>query len=67
MTTREKAFRLITIHHGACSVPRNTALQASFQIMQLEGKVTIQDSGTAGFIDVYAKDFQPRFAGKGET
>jgi hypothetical protein len=61
MTPREKAVFLLKIHQGACSVPKGGELEAAFTILQLEEKVTIQPSGTPGFLDIYAKDFQPRF------
>lgn len=65
-TPREVCQTLLRIHQGACSVPTNTALGAVFAIMQMEGVVSIRPSGTPGFIDIYSKDFKPRFDAKGE-
>lgn len=64
MTPRQKAVFLLTIHQGACSVRKDSAIAATFQIMEMEQKVKTRDSGTAGYMDVYANDFKPRFAGK---
>lgn len=64
MTARETAIALLTLHRGACSVPRGGELEAVFAIMQMEGAVTTKDSGTVGYMDVYKKGFKPRFVWK---
>lgn len=64
-TNHEKARALLSVHKGACSVPALSPLGRAFMALQVAGEVRIGQSGTQGYIDVYAKDFAPRFSGTG--
>lgn len=58
-TPEERAKALLQMHGGACSVPAVSELQRAFFIMSLAGEVTIEESSTPGFVNVYAKPQPP--------
>ncbi len=47
------------IHHGSCSVPADSPFGHTFAGLQVKGEVELRLSATAGYVDVYAKDFKP--------
>ncbi len=57
-TSRDIAKSMLSLHKGACSVPRNGHIHLAFCEMQERGEVKIKASGTEGYVDVYGKDFR---------
>lgn len=59
---QQTATDLLNLHEGGCSVPRNGPLHLAFCEMQEAGEpLRFRPSGTEGFVDVYGKQFKPRF------
>lgn len=56
------ANELLKMHDGSCSVPSNSRYGDAFRLMEQAGKVRVQNSTTAGMIDVYSADFVIRIA-----
>lgn len=50
---------LTKLHNGSCSVPADSPYGHTFAGLQVQGEVELRLSGTAGYVDVYAKDFKP--------
>lgn len=58
--TQQAALAFLTkVHHGSCSVPADSPFGHTFAGLQVRGEVELRLSATAGYVDVYAKDFQP--------
>lgn len=55
------ARKLLTMHGGCCSVLEFSMWHAAFDRIAATDELTIKQSSTPGMVDVYAKDFQPRF------
>lgn len=55
------ARKLLTMHGGSCSVREFSMWHAAFDRIASADGLTIKASSTSGMVDVYAKDFQPRF------
>lgn len=66
MKTTAQALALLSAQEGSCSVREDDEFAGAFRVLAKRGEVEIRPSGSAGFIDVYAKDFKSRFGGKGE-
>lgn len=61
-TLKENALAFLTMHGGSCSVLRGSKLWEGFVNLENSGEVTTTPSSTTGYVDIYSKDFQPRFA-----
>jgi len=57
----ETAQLLLAVHGGSCSVPDDSPWAQAFTQLAQTGEVRTRPSSSEGFLDIYAKDFQPRF------
>lgn len=60
-TLRQQAEALLELHEGACSVPHSSPLHREFYLMHCEGQVDLVSGTTSNFVNVYIKNYKPRF------
>lgn len=58
----QEAHEFLKLHSGCCSVLEGSKFMEGFMQLFYDGEVTISPSGTAGYVDIRACDFKPRFS-----
>ena len=51
----------LKLHGGSCSVKHSGVFHRRFLALSLTGEVTLTGSSSPGYVNIYCKDFKPRF------